>query len=267
MNSKNKKLNSIYLFFIILLIIFCVGPLIFLTCLSIYSGDSILNFLQNYTHIIENKSFIRIFCNSLIIAIASTIITLNLSIMASYALTRRQVRFRKSFLLLFLSISTFPSVTILSALYMLFRALNLRDNILILIIIYTVFSLPFAIWTLAGYFKRIPVELEESAKLDGCTDFSTFKNILLPLISSGIAFSTILIFIYCWNEFIFAVTFTTTDLSRTLPVDISLFPPSSGYRMGELCAESLISSIPLIIIILFCQKKILSGLTSGSVKE
>jgi multiple sugar transport system permease protein len=150
---------------------------------------------------------------------------------------------------------------------MIFRSLGLRDTLISLIIPYTVFSLPIAIWMLAGYFKQIPKELELSAKLDGCSGFTIFWRILLPLLKTGMATTAILVFVTCWNEFIYAVAFTTTNISRTLPVYISKFPAATDNVMGQLTSTSIIGAIPLILIILLFQKKIVAGLTSGAVKE
>ncbi|MEW5822101.1 MAG: carbohydrate ABC transporter permease [Cyanobacteriota bacterium] len=267
------KNNSFYIL-TLLLLIWCIGPLVWLLIISFAHNDLsstsfvLMNFdILNYLKLFEERDFFFIIRNSFIVALITTILSLSIATLTAYALTRKNVRFGKLFLFIFLSVSMFPSIATLSPLYMIFRTLGLRDSILSLIIPYTVFCLPISIWILAGYFKQIPKELEESAKIDGCSDFKIFWNIFLPLLSPGLATAAILIFVYCWNEFIFAISFTATKMSRTIPPDISLFPTGSGYVMGDLAAASIITSIPLVLIVLFFQRKIISGLTSGAVKE
>lgn len=267
MDNKFSKLKGLYLY-IILLIVWCAGPLFWLIYLSFSQGTLVSEFIfVNYSKLFTDRSFLQIILNSLIVAVVSTSLSLSMATCCAYALTRRGVRFGKTILFLFLAISMFPSIATLSPLYMAFRSLGLRDTLLALIIPYTVFSLPIAVWMLSGYFKQLPKELEESARIEGCSEFMIFFDILLPLVGPGLATTAILVFVFCWNEFIFAVAFTATKVSRTIPADISLFPASSGFIIGQLAAASVVAAIPLIIIILFFQKKIVSGLTSGAVKE
>lgn len=266
MKSRFNKIKG-RPFYIFLLVAWCAGPLLLLLFYSLSNINPSYFSLKNYANLLHDEDFRIVMSNSLIVSTVSTFLSLSLATISAYAITRKDIRFGQTALFLFLAISMFPSIATLSPLYLIFRSLGLRDTLVSLIIPYTVFSLPIAIWMLSGYFKQIPKELELSAKLDGCSGFTIFWKILFPLLKSGIATTAILVFVTNWNEFIYAVAFTTTNLSRTLPIYISKFPTATDNIIGQLTATSVIGAIPLILIILFFQKKIVAGITAGAVKE
>lgn len=266
MKSKFNKIQGTP-FYIFLLVVCCAGPLILLLFYSFSTINPAQISFKNYINLLKDDDFRIVISNSLIVSSISTFFSISLATISAYAITRKNIRFGQTALFLFLAISMFPSIATLSPLYLIFCSVGLRDTLISLIIPYTVFSLPIAIWMLSGYFKQIPKELELSAKLDGCSGFTIFWRIILPLLKTGLATTAILVFVACWNEFIYAVAFTTTNFSRTLPIYISKFPTATDNVIGQLTAASIIGVIPLILIILFFQKKIVAGLTSGAVKE
>jgi multiple sugar transport system permease protein len=160
----------------------------------------------------------------------------------------------------------FPPIATVSPLYLIIRAVGLRDTWWALIITYTTFTLPLSIWILSSFFREVPDELYLAAKVDGCTSFQTFYKIFLPLAAPGIFATAILVFIFSWNEFLYALTFTSTTRSRTIPVGIALFPGLHEMPWGDIAAASVIVTLPLIVLVLVFQKRIIEGLTAGAVK-
>ena len=144
--------------------------------------------------------------------------------------------------------------------------MNILNSYIGLVVPYTTFTLPLTIWVLTNAFNDIPKELEEAAKIDGCTPFATYYKIMLPLVTPAIFTAEILTFIFAWNEFLFALTFTSTPARQTIPVAIAMFPGMYHVPWGDLAAASVIVTLPLIVLVFFFQKKIMSGLTSGSIK-
>jgi multiple sugar transport system permease protein len=174
---------------------------------------------------------------------------------------------RKGFILItILSVSMFPPIATVSPLFLIIRSMGLRDTYLALIFPYATFALPLSIWILTNFFREIPDELNEAAVIDGCTPFQTFRRIFLPLAAPGVFTAAILIFIFAWNEFLLALTFTATEKSRTIPVGIALFPGLHEIPWAEIAAASIIVTVPLILIVLIFQRRILAGLTAGAVK-
>ncbi|MGH7597176.1 MAG: carbohydrate ABC transporter permease [bacterium] len=165
-----------------------------------------------------------------------------------------------------LAVSMFPPIATVSPLYLIIRSLGWRDTYLALIFPYATFALPLAIWILTNFFKKIPDELAEAAVIDGCTPLQIFRRIFLPLAAPGVFTAAILIFIFAWNEFLMALTFTATEKSRTIPVEIALFPGIHEIPWAEIAAASIIVTVPLILLVLIFQRRILAGLTAGAVK-
>src|SRR4030042_1683871 len=164
------------------------------------------------------------------------------------------------------SVSMFPPIATISPLYLIIRALGLRDTLWALIITYTTFSLPLAIWILTNFFKEIPDEIFLAARVDGCSLIQSFYKIMLPLSAPGLFATAILVFIFSWNEFLFALTFTSTASSRTIPVAIALFPGLHEIPWGEIAAASVVVTVPLILLVFFFPRRIIEGLTAGAVK-
>jgi multiple sugar transport system permease protein len=160
----------------------------------------------------------------------------------------------------------FPPIATVSPLYLIIRALGLRDTWWALILTYTSFSLPLSIWILTNFFRQIPDEIYRAARVDGCSPYQAFVKVMLPLAAPGIITAAILVFIFAWNEFLFALTFTVTPASRTIPVAIALFPGLHEVPWGDIAAASVVVTIPLILFVFVFQRRIVEGLTAGAVK-
>jgi multiple sugar transport system permease protein len=221
---------------------------------------------QNYVEVFTGRPFARIILNSAVVASSTTLLCLALGSLAGYALAKLPLKRKKLILMMVLAVSMFPPIATVSPLFLIIRSLGWRDTYLALIFPYATFALPLAIWILTNFFREIPDELREAAIIDGCTPFQTFRRIFLPLAAPGVFTAAILIFIFAWNEFLLALTFTATEKSRTIPVGIALFPGVHEIPWAEIAAASIIVTVPLIALVLIFQRRILAGLTVGAVK-
>jgi len=222
---------------------------------------------QYYFNVFQLHPFHLYLRNSFIVASSTTFLAMLIGSMAAYALARLRFKGKKIVLLLMLSVSMFPTIATLSPLFLILRSFRLLNTYAGLIIPYLTFSLPFSIWLMTNYFSRIPKGFEEAAAIDGCNRVQIYLKVMFPLIIPGIFSAGLLVFINSWNEFIYALTFMTRREMRTVPVGIALFP--SGYELpwGDIAAGSIVVVIPLIILVLIFQKRIIAGLTTGGVKE
>ncbi|PRY72564.1 MULTISPECIES: carbohydrate ABC transporter permease [Halomonas] len=222
----------------------------------------------NYVQIFTQKSFVRAIFNSIIVSLSVVFIALLLGITASYALGRVRFRGRTTVMLVILGVSMFPQVAVLSGLFEVIRGLGLYNNPAGLILSYTIFTLPFTVWVLTTFMKQLPMELEEAAIMDGATPWVTITKVFLPLMWPAMATTGLLAFIAAWNEFLFALTFTLTDDQRTVPVAIALISGGSQHELpwGPIMAASVTVTVPLVILVMIFQKRIVSGLTAGAVK-
>jgi multiple sugar transport system permease protein len=222
----------------------------------------------NYGGIFKTAEFTRALINSIGIALISTAIAVVLATMAAYAIAR--LRFPGKGLLIGMSllIAMFPQISLVSPLFSIERSFGLFDTWLGLIIPYMTFSLPLGIYTLSAFFKEIPWDLEKAAKMDGATPFQAFRRVIAPLAAPGIFTTAILVFIFCWNDFLFAISLTSTTASRTVPAAIAFFTGSSQFEQptGSIAAAAVIITIPIVVFVLAFQRRIVSGLTSGAVK-
>ncbi|NKE44178.1 carbohydrate ABC transporter permease [Roseomonas frigidaquae] len=223
---------------------------------------------SNYTAVFQEQPFGRNILNSVIVAGSVVALSLCLGVTAAYALGRVAFRGRKALLLVILGVSMFPQVAVLSGLFELIRVLGLYNNLFGLTLSYLIFTLPFTVWVLTTYMREMPVELEEAAMMDGAGPFVVLTRIFLPLMGPAMATTGLLAFIAAWNEFLFALTFTLTDEMRTVPVAIALISGSSSFELpwGRIMAASVIVTVPLIVLVLVFQRRIVSGLTAGAVK-
>ena len=257
------------------IILYCTGPFLwqFITSLKPDSEltriPPILPLLPTSAHyitIFSQHTFLRIILNSMIVAASTTVLALTIGSFAAFGLGKLKIK-RKTLILGFiLSVSMFPPIATVSPLYIIIRSLGLRDTVWALIITYTTFSLPLSIWILTNFIREIPDEIYSAARVDGCSRFQAFYRIILPLSAPGIVTTAILVFIFSWNEFLFALTFTSTPASRTIPVGIALFPGLHEVPWGDIAAASIVVTIPLILLVFVFQKRIVEGLTSGAVK-
>lgn len=223
--------------------------------------------IQYYFNVFEKHPFARYLLNSFITASASTLLSILVGSLAAYALARLRFKGKKPVLMVVLSISMFPAIATLSPLYLLLKNAGLLNRYPGLIIPYTAMTLPLAIWMLTNFFSQLPKGFEESAAIDGCSRLRTFFSIMLPLVKPGIFSVAMLIFINSWNEYLYGLTFMTKESMRTVPVGISLFPSKYELPWGDMAAASIVVTVPLILLVLLFQKRIIAGLTSGGVKE
>lgn len=231
--------------------------------------------LQNYKDLIFGTNntttdaanqFVMALKNSLIISVCCTGVSLLVGLLASFAFSRFRFRGKGIALNTILFMQMIPPIALLIPMYMLMLRLNLMDNKWALIIIYLSFTLPFVIWIMKGYLDGIPMELEEAAWIDGCGKLKSFFVVVLPISASGLASTTIFAFIIAWNEFFYALNFTSTLSSKTLPVLITEFSSKFGNDFILTSTAGIMASLPPVLIALIFQKYIISGLSSGAVK-
>jgi trehalose/maltose transport system permease protein len=222
---------------------------------------------SHYEFVLDNGDFLRALRNSVIVSISTVLIALTFGSFAAYALGRIKFRGRTFTLYLILSMTMFPQIAILGSLFQMIRRFDLYDRLPALIITYLTFTLPFTVWVLTNFFRAMPGELEEAALVDGASPFRTFWEILLPLALPGLVTTGLLAFIQAWNEFLFALSFTQQQ-ARTVQPAIASFSGNTQFDVpwGNIMAASVLVTIPLVILVLIFQRKILGGLTAGAVK-
>jgi multiple sugar transport system permease protein len=220
----------------------------------------------HYEAVFTSHPMLRLILNSTVVAACTTLLSLAAGSLCAFALALLKLRWKLLLLGVVLTISMFPPIATVSPLYIIFRALGLRDTWWALIATYTTFSLPLSIWILTNFFRQIPREIYLAARVDGCSPFQAFFRVLLPLAAQGVAATAILVFIFSWNEFLFALTLTSTTASRTIPVGIALFPGLHEVPWGEIAAASVVATIPLVVLVFAFQRRIIEGLTAGAIK-
>ncbi|WP_375493166.1 carbohydrate ABC transporter permease [uncultured Jatrophihabitans sp.] len=223
---------------------------------------------QNYSGVLKTSAFIRPLINSIGIALISTFIAVVLASMAAYAVARLRFPGKGVLIGMSLLIAMFPQISLVSPLFNLWRTLGLFDTWPGLIIPYMTFALPLAIYTLSAFFREIPWDLEKAAQVDGATPFQAFRRVIAPLAAPGMVTTAILVFIVCWNDFLIAISLTSTNASRTVPAALAFFTGNSQFQqpIGSIAAAAVIITIPIILFVLFFQRRIVAGLTSGAVK-
>ena len=223
---------------------------------------------KNYSGIVHTSTFIRPLINSIGIGLISTLISVVLASMAAYAVARLQFPGKAVLIGMSLLIAMFPLIALVTPMFNIERAIGLFNTWPGLIIPYVAFGLPLGIYTLSAFFREIPWELEKAAKVDGATPFQAFTKIIAPLAAPGMVTTAILVFLACWNDFLFAISFTSTISSRTAPAAMEYFSGSSQFTVptGPIAAAAVVITIPIIIFVLFFQRRIVAGLTSGAVK-
>ena len=262
--------------FTVLIMLFCLFPFYWLINISLKTGSDLSSAsivppnptLANYSSIFQNGDFTRALLNSVVVSFSTTILSLIIGSFAGYALAR--LRFPRKFLILaiVLSISTFPPISIAAPVFKLFTDVGLYNTYLGLILPSLTFALPLTIYILTSFFKEIPRELEEAALVDGATYFQAFRKIVIPLAAPGMVTAGMLVFIASWTEFLFAITLTSTPDARTVPAAIAFFTGSQQFEqpLGTISAASVVVTVPLIVLVLIFQRRIVAGLTAGAVK-
>ena len=224
--------------------------------------------LDNYRGIFQTSLFTRALVNSIGIALIATVLAVAVGSMAAYAVARLRFPGKRALVAVTLLIAMFPAISLVSPLFNLWRQLGLFDTWPGLIIPYLTFSLPLAIYTLSAFFREIPWELERAAKVDGATPLQAFLQVITPLAAPGMVTTAILVFIFCWTDFVFAISLTSTSASQTVPAAIAFFSGASQFQtpIGSIAAAGVVITIPIILFVFFFQRRIVAGLTSGAVK-
>jgi multiple sugar transport system permease protein len=224
--------------------------------------------LQNYRGIFETSLFTRALLNSVGIALIATALAVIVGSMAAYAVARLRFPGKTLLVAAALLIAVFPPISLVSPLFNLWRQLGLFDTWPGLIIPYLTFSLPLSIYVLSAFFREIPWDLEKAAQVDGASPFQAFMRVIAPLAAPGVVTTAILVFIFCWNDFVFAISLTSTNASRTVPAAIAFFSGASQFEtpVGSIAAAGVVITIPIIIFVFLFQRRIVAGLTSGAVK-
>lgn len=220
----------------------------------------------NYFKVLWESSFILNLKNSLIVSTATMLVCLLVAVPASYAFARLQFLGKTAIFISILAFTIFPGVVILAPLFIMLSDYGLLDTHLALILPYTAYFLPLIIWILSSYFKSIPPEMEDAARVDGCNTFQVIRKIILPLCLPGVFTTAIIAFILAWNEFLLALVFTQTDASRTAPVAISMFRGTYVIQWGQMTAAAVTATLPIVAVAIVAQKGIIQGLTAGGVK-
>jgi multiple sugar transport system permease protein len=274
---KGKNAIGTWIGFILILL-WCLFPVAWIISLSFKSeGETATGSAQflpkdptfdNYTAIIDNPDFTRALVNSFGISLIATILSVIFATLAAYAIARLEFKGKRLVLSLALAIAMFPVVSLVGPLFDMWSTFGLFNTWPGLIIPYMSFTLPLAIWTLSAFFREIPWEMEQAAQVDGATSWQAFRKVIVPLAAPGVFTAAILTFFFAWNEFVLAISLTSTTAARTVPAQMSFFvgPDPFNPPYAQLATASVIVTIPVIIIVLLFQRRIVAGLTSGAVK-
>lgn len=275
--QANALLKSIAFYALVaVIVVFSVFPFYYAIVTSFSTGTALfqVNYWpkvfdwSNYQAVLSSRNFPRSILNSVLIAGCTVGFALFLAVTASYALARVRFRGRGLLLLTILAVSMFPQIAVLAGLFELIRFLGIFNTPWALILSYTIFTLPFTVWVLTTFMRDLPVEIEEAAIVDGATPWVIITRVFLPLLWPALVTTGLLAFIGAWNEFLFALTFTSSETMRTVPVAIALLSGASQQEIpwGPIMAASVIVTVPLIGLVLIFQRKIVAGLTAGGVK-
>jgi trehalose/maltose transport system permease protein len=268
--------RGVFYLLVAIVVIYAVFPFYYAILSSMKSGSELFRVdyfpfkwnLGNYTAVFRDQPFATNIWNSLVVSFSVVVLSLFLGVTAAFALARIQFRGRAFLLVTILGVSMFPQVAVLSGMFQLIRGLGLYNHLTALVISYMIFTLPFTVWVLTTFMRELPKELEEAAILDGASAWLIIRRVFMPLMWPALVTTGLLAFIAAWNEFLFALTFTLTNQMRTVPVGIGLMSGASAYELpwGNIMAASVIVTVPLVVLVLAFQRRIVSGLTAGAVK-
>jgi ABC-type glycerol-3-phosphate transport system permease component len=222
--------------------------------------------LDHYRALFTERSFWVPIRNSLVVAGATTAFCVALGALCAYALARLQFRGKAALLGFILAVGMFPQISVVSPLYLLLRELRLINTYPGLVLPYLTFAMPLTVWLLVGFFRQLPAELEEAAMVDGASRLRAFREVIVPLALPGLATTAILTFVYSWNEFLFALSFTLGPERQTVPVAIALFRGQYQVPWGQILAAAVVATLPVTLLVLAFQRRIVQGLTAGAVK-
>jgi multiple sugar transport system permease protein len=261
-----------------LILVWAVFPLLWMVSLSFKDPNTFRSSTPsffpekwvwtNYHTVFSDSLFTSALRNSAGIAVIATGLSVIVAMFAAYAISRLDFPGKKLLLTIALAIAMFPQAALVGPLFNMWRQLGIYDTWIGLIIPYLTFALPLSIWTMSAFFRQIPWEMEQAAQVDGATAWQAFRKVIVPLAAPGVFTTAILTFFFCWNEFLLAISLTSTDRARTVPAALSFFTGASQFQspITAIMAASVVVTIPVIIIVLLFQRRIVAGLTSGAVK-
>jgi multiple sugar transport system permease protein len=269
------KRNVAFLFYAVAIAVYCLLPFLWFVLTSFKSSPELTAtppvlipsfHMDFYRSALEKYGLLHYIANSLIVSGATTLVTIVISSLAGYAIVRLHLRWTNHYLLILLAISMFPQIAVAGPVWSLLDRLDWLNTFHGLVTAYVALTLPLAIWILATFFRDVPTEIEEAALIDGCSRLQVLYKVILPLAAPGILTAALLVFIYAWNEFFFALIIMTDPAVQTLPVGIALFPGEYTMPWGEIAAASTVATIPLVLLTLIFQRGIVRGLAAGAVK-
>jgi len=269
-----NRLGLLFWIALIVIVVINVLPYLWTILTSLKQQNEIYNvkilpeklYLDNYIQVITESGFLGNIFNSLIVSGSTALICIFIGVPAAYAFARLKFKFQNLLFMLVLFITIFPGIFIISPLFSFLKEIGAIDTYFALILPYVAYFTPLVVWILTGFFKTIPDALEEVAIMDGCGIFKVITKIILPLSLPGILTVGIIAFTLSWNEFLFALIFTSSDSARTVPVAISQFQGVHSLNWGQMTAAAITATIPIVLISIVLQKYIISGLTAGAVK-
>lgn len=266
---------------VLVILVWCLLPVAWIISMSFKDELSITNGnpgflpsdgtfagLENYRAVWDNDQFRRAIFNSIGISLIATVLSVLVATLAAYAIARLEFRGKRLVLTMALAIAMFPVVSLVGPLFDMWRAFGIYDTWPGLIIPYMSFTLPLAIWTLSAFFREIPWEMEQAAQVDGATSWQAFRKVIVPLAAPGVFTAAILTFFFAWNDFVFGISLTSTEAARPIPASLAFFVGADPFNRPAslLAAAAVIATVPIIVIVLIFQRKIVAGLTSGAVK-
>jgi multiple sugar transport system permease protein len=272
--SRQQRDKAFWTIGTVIIVAYALTPVAWIA--SLKEGDALTDgrfiprsvTFDNYRSILQAGEFTRPLRNSIGVALIATLLAVALATLAAYAIARLRFPGKKAVLTGALAIAMFPPISIIGPLFDMWRSLGLYDTWAGLVIPYMTFTLPLAIWTLSAFFREIPWELEQAAQVDGATPFEAFRKVIVPLAAPGVFTAAILVFFFAWNDFLFAISLTSTDTSRTVPAALAFFTGDSQFEQptGSIAAAAVVVTIPIVVMVLVFQRRIVAGLTAGAVK-
>ena len=260
------------------IVVYSFFPLLWMISLSLKPPSDIVSgepqFLptswsvENFTQVFSQPLFTRALINSIGISLIATLLSVIVAMFAAYAIARLDFPGEKVLLSLALGIAMFPQAALVGPLFNMWRNIGVYDTWIGLIIPYLTFALPLSIWTMSAFFRQIPWEMEQAAQVDGATSWQAFRKVIVPLAAPGVFTTAILTFFFCWNDFLFAISLTSTNNARTVPAALAFFQGASMFESAVpyVMAASVVVTIPVVILVLAFQRRIVAGLTAGAVK-
>jgi len=274
--SKRARQYSGWSASIFVVIVVSLVPIVWIVMLSLKTSASATDgsfiphhwTLSNYSDVFKLGTFTSALRNSIGIALISTALAVIIASAAAYAIARLEFPGKRIILAVSLGVAMFPQISLVGPLYNLWRQIGLYDSWPGLIIPYMTFALPLSIYTLQAFFREIPWELEQAAQVDGATPFQAFRRVIVPLATPGLVTTFIIVFLICWNDFVFAISLTSTSSAQTVPAAISSFPGVSQFTVpySDIAAAAVVVTVPVLVLVLFFQRRIVAGLTAGAVK-